>query len=263
MSQNRFPQVPEQPGLYDWMYHKTDKDIEMYRRLTENHTAILECAVGTGRLAIPLAESGRIVHGVDYSDAMLQKCEENLKTIPEATRNRIHLYKGDMRHFDLGQTFSFVFIPFASIVYLLTIEDQQACLHTLRRHLADGGTIVIDFPTWAEARDEHWLSNDMLMRKEKQMLNPETGKMTELWTQNRFDSSTQILEQDRHFRIYSENGSLESEQVVLWRSRVFSPGEFRLLLETCGLKIVELYGDFNFGPFHHDSEVAVAVIKPV
>ena len=94
-------------------------------------------------------------------------------------------------------------------------------------------------------------------------MNPETGKMTELWTQNRYDSASQILEQDRHFRIYSENGSLETEQVVLWRSRIFSIGEFKLLLETCGLKIVELYGDFNFGEFNHHSEVAVSVIKPI
>lgn len=263
MSQKNIPQVPDQPEFYDWMYHKTDKDIAMYLTLTEGHAEILECAVGTGRLAIPLAQSGRIVHGVDYSEAMLNKCRANLQAQSVKVKNNIQLYQGDMRDFRLDKKFSFVFIPFASIVYLLTIEEQQACLLTLKEHLADGGTLVIDYPTWAEATDEHWLTNDSLLRKEKQMHHPQTGKLIEMWTQNRFDASTQILEQDRHFRTYAENGDLEGEKMVLWRSRIFATGEFRLLLETCGLKIEKLYGDFNFGDYNHHSEVAVAVIKPI
>ncbi len=255
-----FPKVPDEPGFYDWMYTNTDKDVEMYRRFTEGHSEVLEIAVGTGRLAIPLAEAGHVVHGVDYSEPMLERCRAKLNAGSAAVRERVHLYQEDMRDFDLGRKFSFVFIPFASIVYLLTTEDQQACLRTLKRHLADGGTLVIDFPTWAEATEEHWLNNDLLLRKEKQMADPESGKMIEMWTQNRFDASTQILEQDRHFRTYDGNGNLEGERVVLWRSRVFLPGEFRLLLETCGLKLTELFGDFSFGPFGHRSEVAVAVI---
>ncbi len=260
MNKTEFPSVGEQPDLYDWMYHKTDKDIQMYLKLTQAHEEILECAVGTGRLAIPLAEAGRIVQGIDNSPAMLNKCRHNISLLNSTVSQRIQLHQADMRNFELAKKFSFVFIPFASIVYLLTIADQQACLRALSRHLAQGGTIVIDFPTWAEARDEAWLTNDFLLRKEKQMVNPETGKITELWTQNRFDAASQILEQDRHFRIYNANGYLESEQVVLWRSRIFTLGEFQLLLASCDLKLIDLYGDFDFGAFHHNSEVAVAVI---
>ncbi|ESQ16667.1 MAG: class I SAM-dependent methyltransferase [Thiohalocapsa sp. PB-PSB1] len=257
---NRFPKVPDQPRLYDWMYRKTDKDVAMYRQFTECHAEILEIAVGTGRLAIPLAEAGRVVHGIDDSAAMLGLCRDKLEGLDPRVSGRIHLYQVDMREFDLGRQFDFVFIPFASIVYLLSIEDQQACLRTLKRHLGASGTLVIDFPTWAEARDEHWLDNDQLLRKERRMEDPNSGKLVELWTQNRYDAATQILEQDRHFRTYDTDGNFEGEKVVLWRSRVFTPGEFQLLLQTCGLKLVEMYGDFQFGPFHHDSEVAVAVI---
>ncbi|MEQ9370109.1 MAG: class I SAM-dependent methyltransferase [Coleofasciculus chthonoplastes F3-SA18-01] len=261
MTKDIFPQVPERPNLYDWLYHKTTKDIEMYCHLTEGHESILECAVGTGRLAIPLAEKGRIVHGIDYSAAMLQKFKDKLADIPETTRNRIHLDQADMRDFDLNQKFTFVFVPFGSFVYLLTIEDQKSCLNCLRRHLADGGTLVIDLPTWEEARDEKWLNNDLALMKVKQAINPETGKTTEMWSTFRFDSSTQIMEQDRHYRIYAHDGCLEREQVVLWKSRFFFLGEFQLLLETCGLKISQVYGDFQFGAYRHNSEVAVVVIK--
>ena len=261
MTESLFPEVPDRPRLYDWLYHKTSKDFEMYRRLTEGHERILEVAVGTGRLAIPLAEGGKQVFGIDYSDAMLQAFRDKLPDLPDDVRSRIQLAQADMRDFDLGERFSFVFIPFGSFVYLLSIEDQKACLASLRRHLAPGGTIVIDVPTWAEARDERWLENDPNVMKVKQDTNPETGKATEMWSTFRFDSSTQIMEQDRHYRVYDHNGYLESEQTVLWRSRFFLIGEMRLLAELSGLQITEIYGDFQLGPYQHDSEVAVLVMK--
>lgn len=260
---NVFPQVPDKPIWYDWLYHQTDKDVEMYRVLTEGHSDILECGVGTGRLALPWAGQGKNVHGIDYSENMLTEFREKLRKLPNEISDRITLTHADMRDFDLGKKFSFVCIPFASIVYLLTIEDQLACLRSLRKHLADGGTIVIDIPTWEEAIDEKWLTNDGIMRKVKQHVDPESGKTKEMWSTFRFDSSTQIMEQDRHYRTYDTEGRLEDEQVVLWRSRFFLFGEFQLLLKNVGLAIEKVYGDFSFGTFNHKSEVAVMVIKPV
>ena len=101
-----------------------------------------------------------------------------------------------------------------------------------------------------------------VLRKVKQLVDPQTGKTVEMWSTFRFDSSTQIMEQDRHYRIYGKDGLLESEQVVFWQTRFFFLGEFQLLLELSGLKISEVYGDFQFGPYRHDSEAAVVVIKP-
>lgn len=256
-----FPEVPDKPRLYDWLYHKTSKDFAMYRRLTEGHERVLECAVGTGRLAIPLAESGKHVFGIDYSEAMLQGLADKLAKQPEEIQQRIRYAQADMRDFDLGEKFSFVFIPFGSFTYLLSIEDQKRCLASLKRHLAPGGTIVIDVPTWEEARDERWLQNDPSLMKVKQAIDPETGKSTEMWSTFRFDSSTQLMEQDRHFRIYDKNGYLESEQAVLWRMRFFLAGELRLLAEVSGLQVTEVYGDFQLGPYHHGSEVVIMVMK--
>lgn len=257
MSKIHFPEVPDKPKLYDWLYHETDKDIEMYRQLTRSHERVLECAVGTGRLAIPIAEQGVRVHGLDYSESMLGQFRANLEKQPEELRERITLTQGDMRSFDLGETFPFVFIPFGSFVYLLTVEDQIACFESLVRHLEPGGTLVLDVPTWEEAIDEKWLLNDANVMKIKQGRDAVTGKMTEMWTTNNFDASTQLMTQDRHYRIYDLDGSLEREQVVLWRSRFFFMGELQLLAKMHGLEITDTYGDFAFGPYHHRSEVAV------
>lgn len=261
MADNQFPEVPDQPKLYDWLYHKTDKDIEMYRQFTKPHDRVLECAVGTGRLALPIAEQGTKIHGLDYSQAMLDQFRTKLQSHSPAVQDRIRLTQADMRDFDLGEKYPFVFIPFGSFVYLLTIEDQIACFRSLVRHMEPGGTLVIDVPTWAEATDENWLSNDTTMLKVKQGRDPETGKMTEMWCHNRFDSATQLMEQDRHYRVYGHNGVLEREQVVLWRSRFFFLGELQLLASMHNLEITDLYGDFNFGAYKHDSEVAVVKMK--
>ncbi len=255
-----FPEVPDQPKLYDWLYHQTNKDVAMYRALTKPHARVLECAVGTGRLAIPIAEQGTQVHGLDYSEGMLDLFRSKLSAEPQELQDRIRLTRGDMREFDLGETFPFVFIPFGSFVYLLTLEDQISCFRALLRHLEPGGTLVLDVPTWNEAVEECWLANDSNIMKIKQGRDPVSGKMTEMWTTNHFDSSTQLMTQDRHYRIYAFDGTLEREQVVVWRSRFFFLGELQLLAKMHGLEIVNTYGDFNFGPYDHHSEVAVIVM---
>ena len=261
MDESPFPPVPDRPDLYDWLYRDTDKDIDMYRRLTAGHECILECAVGTGRLAIPLAQQGIEVHGIDNSAAMLNEFKAKLEGFPPELARRIHLEQADMRQFDLGRQYSFVFIPFGSFVYLLTLADQKACLTALRHHLAPGGTMVIDIPTWAEARDERWLDNDSRVMKVQQSIDADSGTTTEMWSTFRFDATTQLMEQDRHFRIYDREGMLQSERVVVWRSRFFLPGEFYLQADACDLEITQVYGDFQFGPFRHDSEVAVMVMR--
>lgn len=256
-----FPEVPDQPKLYDWLYHTTDKDVAMYRELTRKHDRVLEVAVGTGRLALPIAEQGTHVHGVDYSEQMLNVFRGKLDQQSPELRERIELTQADMRDFDLKKTFPFVFIPFGSFVYLLNVEDQIACFRSLLRHLEPGGTLVIDVPTWAEATDERWLTNEGNLQKVKQARDPVSGKMTEMWCTQRFDASTQLMVQDRHYRIYDHDGALEREQVVVWKSRFFLTGEMELLARMHGLEITATYGDFHFGPYNHQSEVAVFCMR--
>ena len=58
---------------------------------------LLEFAVGTGRLAIPLARHGYRVTGVDASSAMLRQAAARRASLPRATRARLNLRRGDMR----------------------------------------------------------------------------------------------------------------------------------------------------------------------
>lgn len=252
--------VTERPDLYDWLYSDQIEDISMYLSLAEEHSEIVECGIGSGRITIPLAESDKTVYGIDNSSAMLKRLKDKLVHLPKAIQNRIYIYQYDMRNFDLGRKFSLVLVPFSTFNYLLTIEDQKSSLRAIRNHLTAQGTLVLELLSFSLF--PNWLDNDSAMRKVAKRIDPDTGKTIEMWRVTRFDSATQIVEQDRHFRFYDANGVFEKEVVVLWRNRFFFIGEMQLLLEATGFEIATIYGDCNFGPYQHNSEFVVVIAKP-
>ena len=98
----------------------------------------LELGIGTGRIALPLARRGVKVRGLDASTAMV----ERLRQKPGGSEIPVRI--GDFGQFDLGSTFSLVFVVFNTF-FALTSQDQQiACLRSASRHLADDGVLVIE-----------------------------------------------------------------------------------------------------------------------
>ena len=75
---------------------------------------------------------------------MLAECRGRLSEEPEAVQHRVTLVHSDMRQFNLGSTFTLATIPFRPFQHLLTMEDQLACLASIRRHLRAGGRLVFD-----------------------------------------------------------------------------------------------------------------------
>lgn len=63
---------------------------------------------------------------------------------PEAVQSRVRLVQADIRRFDLGQAFTLATIPFRPFQHLLTVPDQLSCLDSVRRHLVDGGLLILD-----------------------------------------------------------------------------------------------------------------------
>jgi SAM-dependent methyltransferase len=100
---------------------------------------ILELGIGTGRLAIPLAERGLEVWGVDASDAMLAR----LRAKPGG--EGVHTVLGDMAHLDLGGLrFGLVFVAYNTLFNLIDADDQARCLRGVADHLLPGGRFVIE-----------------------------------------------------------------------------------------------------------------------
>ncbi|MFI1868278.1 class I SAM-dependent DNA methyltransferase [Streptomyces jumonjinensis] len=98
----------------------------------------LELGVGNGRIALPLAAKGIPVIGIDASGEMLRQLKGRAQGLPVVG------HCADMANFDLGRQFSLVYTVASSFFLLPTQEMQVACFASAARHLADGGTFVIE-----------------------------------------------------------------------------------------------------------------------
>jgi SAM-dependent methyltransferase len=98
----------------------------------------LEFAVGTGRIALPLAARGVPVAGIDSSEAMLARLREK----PGA--DGVQALAGDMAATRVTGEFSLVYLVFNTIFNLTTQDGQVACFENAAAHLARGGRFVIE-----------------------------------------------------------------------------------------------------------------------
>ena len=98
----------------------------------------LEFAIGTGRVAIPLAERGVPVTGIELSGPMIDQLRSMAddKTIP--------VVAGDMATARAPGQYSLVFLVYNTISNLLTQAEQVACFRNAARHLVPGGRFVIE-----------------------------------------------------------------------------------------------------------------------
>ncbi|MEU0114395.1 class I SAM-dependent methyltransferase [Streptomyces bobili] len=109
-------------------------------RLTElaDGGRALEFAVGTGRVAVPLAERGVPVTGVELSRPMLGQ----LRT--KADETVIPVVVGDMATTRAPGAYTLVYLVYNTIANLLTQAEQVACFRNAARHLGPGGRFVIE-----------------------------------------------------------------------------------------------------------------------
>ena len=98
----------------------------------------LELGIGTGRIALPLAQRGVPVHGIDLSEAMVAK----LRATPGA--EEIEVTMGDFATTTVEGTFSLAYLVYNTINNLTTQEEQAACFQNVAKHLAPGGCFVIE-----------------------------------------------------------------------------------------------------------------------
>jgi SAM-dependent methyltransferase len=132
--------------LYDYVVPYANRpDVAFYvDAARQAEGPVLELGCGTGRVLIPTARVGAPIVGLDGSPRMLEICRARLAAETSEVQSRAALVQGDMRRFDLPLRFRLVTIPFRPFQHLLTVEDQLACLRSIRRHLTDDGRLVFD-----------------------------------------------------------------------------------------------------------------------
>ena len=128
---------PFAPIYDEWAAGMTE-DVPFYVELArEADGPIVELAVGTGRVAIPVArETGKRVIGIDLSPAMLKIARER---VAEAGVD-VELRRGDMRDFELGEPAALVYSPFRALLHLPAWHDRRRVLERVAAALRAGAS---------------------------------------------------------------------------------------------------------------------------
>ena len=145
-------------AVYDAWSQDMTEDVGFYVELArETDGPVVELAVGTGRIAIPVAEAtGRQVIGIDLSPAMLAIAREHAAAAGVALDLRL----GDMRRLELVEPAALITCPFRSLLHLPTWADRRLVFERVAASLRPGGrfawnSFVFD-PHLAAGNDGQW-----------------------------------------------------------------------------------------------------------
>ncbi len=138
----------ENARIYDVVYGMTEReDIPFWLNLASQLKPqnILEIGVGTGRVAIPLAESGFNVTGIDIEKSMLDIACEKTSKLPKDIKQRLSFIRGDAHNFNLNRQFDLIIVTFNTFYHFMTEKEQVNVLKNVRKHLEPKkGVLVLD-----------------------------------------------------------------------------------------------------------------------
>lgn len=245
--------------LYDVDLLDDPGDLDLYLALAARADgAILELGVGSGRLAIPLAEAGWSVTGVDREPAMLARASARAALAgPEVVR-RLELVEADIAGLRLpGEParFRLAFIALNSLMLLGDRAAQAAAVGALAAHLEPGGLAVVD--VWLPDADD-LARYDGRVILEYAREDPETGRTVVKTGSAIHDAATQTVALTTIF----DEGTA-GEPPIRWvrhdRLRLVGADELRGFAEASGLTVEVLAGGYDLEPLGLGSDRAVIV----
>ena len=220
---------------------------------------VLELACGTGRVAIPIAQAGVPVVGLDNSTQMLKLARAKARKLKLAT-NALRFIRGDMRDFSMGgQKFPLAIIPFRSFQLLLSVADQYQALYAIRAHLVPGGRLIIDLfiPDL-----ELLMGDSSVPRFDHEVVDPTTDHQLMVWTQPHYDNFNQVINVHTIVEEMDEQGAVVRRTDVDSQMRYSYRFEVQHLLEACGYNVLDVYGSFERDPLDETSTEMVWVAMP-
>jgi SAM-dependent methyltransferase len=242
-------------------------DVAFYRdAVHEFGDPVLELGCGTGRITLALAEAGHRVTGLDISERMLERCNQKLAKLPAEARERVHLVQGNMVRFDLAEKFRLIIIPFRPMQHLLEIDEQVACLESVRRHLrAEGrrfgegsGRLILDvFQTDAERMHDSSYQEEGLVADYSM---PDGRRVRIMERVTAFHRAKQRNDVEMIFYVTDARGK-EERLVFAWTLRYFFRYEVEHLLARCGFRVSAVYGDFDRSPLADNSPEMIFVAE--
>jgi SAM-dependent methyltransferase len=224
--------------VYDSWYvmPDTSREVEVLAELAGDGPA-LELGVGTGRVAIPLAQAGVEVHGIDASPAML----EQLRAKPggELVFTRL----GDMADVAVEGRFALVYIVFNTFFMLASQAEQVRCFRNVAERLRPDGRFLLHAFVPDTSRIER--GQDLSVR--------DVGLERVRLDATVYDSAEQRLETTQ---VRLEPTGMRFVHAKL---RFAYPPELDLMAQLAGMRLEQRWGSFARTPFTRDSVFAVSI----
>jgi SAM-dependent methyltransferase len=214
----------------------TQQAVEFLHALAGNGRA-LELGIGTGRVALPLAERGVHVEGIDASQPMLDR----LAAKPGGAQ--IPVTVGDFADVARLGPFQLIYVVFNTFFALLEQEDQIRCFANVAQRLSDGGFFVI----------EAFVPDPTLYDRGQRLSAPRVDADRVQLDASRIDLATQ--------RVTSQHILIGAEGIMLLpvRLRYAWPSELDLMARLVGLRLRERYAGWQREPFTSESAKHVSV----
>ncbi len=213
-----------------------DETVAFLRDLAGDERA-LELAIGTGRIARPLAATGVRLDGIEISQAMV----DVLRTQPGGTD--IPVTMGNYRDVPVDSTYRLIYVVYNTIHNLLTQDDQVQCFINVANHLTDDGVFVVEA-----------LPHGALHLSDNQYVHAESVELKEVRLDvARYDPVTQLLDESH---VSLSPGGVRLFPIV---TRHIWPSEMDLMARIAGLRLRERWGAWDRRPYDGASRNIVSV----
>ena len=235
------------PQLYDAIHQYHKWDLNLIRSIANNFDGpVLELASGTGRLSQGIIELGLDYTGLDLSKSFLETAKKQFG-------HNARFILGDMRAFNIGGKFDFIFIGFNSFLHNLTIKDAKNCLECINSHLSNHGCFLLSI----------FMPDPIFLYREEDKSYPATdyfkfeNSRCRIMEKNRYNPQTQINE----LRWFVERDGKISSEEYHFSMRMFYPHEMDIILSESGFIIKDKIGDYDGSPMDEESGMQIYVCK--
>jgi SAM-dependent methyltransferase len=244
------PEYDPLADLYDVEYPH-HYDVPFWLSLADREgDPIVEWGAGTGRLAVPLAEAGFEVTGVELSGRMVERGREKSEAV--------QWVQGDMRSARLGRRFGLAVCAFNSFLCLSSVNDALAFLRNAREQLEPGGLLGIEVSAFSPGELVDPPGGPRLQHDFTREL-PE-GRL-ERFSFSRYDAATQLFSMRLFYELYGASGELENRRAHDLTIRVTGCDELGLMLRLAGFEVEAVYGGFEGEPFSAESDHLIVLAR--
>jgi ubiquinone/menaquinone biosynthesis C-methylase UbiE len=230
--------------IYDF-YVDTDFDIPFFLKETEGYKEeILELMCGTGRLSIPLLDSGRNMTCLDYSKGMLDLFLQKIKN----KNYPVNIVQMDVTNLNLNKKFGLILLPFHSITEILSTDLQIKALQSISLHLHKHGVFILTLQNpktrlkYADGISR--ILGKFSMDKNRQMI---------ITSMNQYSESDKLVSGFQFYEIFDSTNTLIEKRFLEINFKPITDPELRDMIKTTGLKIVEVFGDYSYGNFDEET----------